>query len=268
MHKTISFIFSTLFVMIISGCSPLFGPSLPSVMSKTDDNRTIELYSKRNGSPTTIFENGLGGTMQWWSKVIPVLENNISVFSYNRAGYGESSSVQSVRDGEHIVEELRTTLKSNGIVPPYILVGHSIGGLYMQYFARKYPDEVKALILVDSTHPNQLEGDGNPENWPLITRLLFNALLSETDKKEFDALDKTGKKVLALPTVSTFPVIILSALEPMSVNSTLANDSNAKRIDMINLYPTSEQYWIESGHAIPYEKPEAVIEAIRYVIEQ
>ena len=268
MYIKISFVLFTLSALMFSGCSPLFGPTLETVENRTVDNRTVELYSKHNGSPTVVFENGLDGTMQWWSKVIPVLENNISVFSYNRAGYGESSSVQSVRDGEHIVEELRTTMKSNGIVPPYILVGHSIGGLYMQYFARKYPDEVKALILVDSTHPNQLDGDGNPENWPIIAKLFFKTLVSEAAKKEFDALDETGKEVLSLPTVSTFPVIILSALEPMSVNSTLANDSNVKRIDMINLYPTSEQYWIDSGHAIPYEKPEAVIEAIKHVVDK
>jgi len=265
--QSIAIVSTVIISLFLSGCSPLFGPSLVTVENKTVDNRTVELYSKQNGSPTVVFENGLGGTMQWWSKIIPKIEDNISVFAYNRAGYGKSASVKSEHDGEHIVEELRTTLKSNGIVPPYILVGHSLGGLYMQYFARKYPGDVKALILVDSTHPNQLEGDGNPEKWPIITQLLFNTLLSESAKKEFDALNETGKEVLALPTVSTFPVIILSALEPMSENSALANDSNAKRIDMINLYPTSEQYWIESGHAIPYEKPEAVIEAIKHVID-
>lgn len=259
----------SIFILIgFSGCSPLFGPSLATVENKTVDNRTVEFYSKHNGSPTVVFENGLDGTLQWWSKVIPSLENNISVFAYNRAGYGDSTSMFSKRDGEHIVEELRTTLKSNAIEPPYILVGHSIGGLYMQYFARKYPDEVKALILVDSTHPNQLDGDGNPENWPIVAKLFFKTLVSEAAKKEFDALDETGKEVLALPSVSTFPVIILSALDPMSENSVLANDSNAKRVDMINLYPTSEQYWIESGHAIPYEKPEAVIEAIKHVVDK
>lgn len=266
--QSVAIVSTIVISLFISGCSPLFGPSLPSVETKTDNNRTVELYSKRNGSPTVVFENGLDGTMQWWSKVIPVVETNLSVFAYNRSGYGKSTPTQSVRDGEHIVEELRATLKSNAIEPPYILVGHSIGGLYMQYFARKYPNEVKALILVDSTHPNQLDGDGNPENWPIVAKLFFKTLVSESAKKEFDALDETGKEVLALPSVSAFPVIILSALEPMSVNSTLANDSNAKRIDMINLYPTSEQYWIESGHAIPYEKPDAVIEAIRHVINQ
>lgn len=265
--KSISIVSTVVISLFLSGCSPLFGPSLATVENKTVDNRTVELYSKHNGSPTVVFENGLDGTLQWWSKVIPQIDNNLSVFAYNRAGYGKSTPIQSVRDGEHIVEELRTTLKSNGVEPPYILVGHSIGGLYMQYFARKYPGEVKALILVDSTHPNQLHGDGDPENWPIIAHFFFNTLVSDVAKKEFDELDETGKEVLALPTVSAFPVIILSAIEPMYDSSAVANDYNAKRIDMRNLYPTSEQYWIDSGHAIPYEQPEAVIDAISRAVE-
>lgn len=265
--KSISIVSTVVISLFLSGCSPLFGPSLATVENKTVDDRTVELYSKHNGSPTIVFENGLDGTLQWWSKVIPSLEQNISVFAYNRAGYGRSTPVQSVRDGEHIVEELRTTLKSNAVEPPYILVGHSIGGLYMQYFARKYPAEVKALILVDSTHPNQLHGDGDPKNWPSTTRFLFNILITDNANKEFEALDMTGKEVMDLPTVTDFPVFILSAIEPMYANSNLADDSNAKRIDMVNLYPTAEQYWIDSGHAIPYEKPEAVIDAINSAIE-
>ncbi len=54
-----------------------------------------------------------------------------------------------------IVSELRTELDRRNIRPPYVLVGHSLGGLYMQYFARNYPSEVSGLLLVDSTHWDQ-----------------------------------------------------------------------------------------------------------------
>ena len=259
-HKII--LLSIFMLIAFSGCTSVLETKITTV-----DERNVEYYLKQNNSPTIVIENGLDGTMQLWSKVIPSLENNLTVFAYNRAGYGNSALSQSPRDGEHIVEELRLILRHNNLKPPYILVGHSLGGLYMQYYARKYPDETQALILVDSTHPNQLDGQGAYDSWPFLAKVLFNTLLSDTAKDEFDALDETGKEVLALPTVSTFPVIVLSALEPMSENSALANDSNTKRIDIINLYPTSEQYWIESGHVIPYEKPEAVIEAIRTLVK-
>lgn len=254
-------IFLSILMMIgFSGCSTVLEPKIATV-----DDRNVEYYLKQNGSPTVVFENGLGGTMKWWSDVISGLDNNFSVFAYNRAGYGNSSSVSSERDGERIVEELRVLLKRNKLSPPYILVGHSLGGLYMQYYARKYPEEVSGLVLVDSTHPNQFRGNGDPENWPFLTKTIFNLLLSETAETEFDAINKTGNEVLALPTATSMPIIILSALEPMSVHSELADDANAKRIDLANLYPNAEVIWVDSGHVIPYEKPESVIEAIESI---
>lgn len=247
-------------MIFISGCTPILKPNIKSV-----NGRKVECFVKQNGPPTIVFENGLGGTMKWWSDVIYALDNNFSVFAYNRSGYDNSTSVSSERDGEHIVEELRALLKHNKLSPPYILVGHSLGGLYMQYYARKYPEEVSGLVLVDSTHPNQFRGNGNPEKWPFLTKTIFNLLLSETAQKEFDAINKTGNEVLDLPTATSMPIIILSALEPMSVHSELADDANAKRIDLANLYPNAEVIWVDSEHIIPYEKPESVIEAIKSI---
>lgn len=250
-----------IFILIsFSGCTTVLKPNIATV-----DERNVEYYLKQNGSPTIVFENGLGATMKWWSEVISGLDNNVSVFTYNRAGYGKSTPVSSVRDGEHIVKDLRALLKHNKLEPPYILVGHSLGGLYMQYYARKYPEEVSGLILVDSTHPNQFRGNGDPENWPFLTKTIFNLLLSKTAETEFDAINKTGNQVLALPTATSMPIIILSALEPMSVHSELADDANTKRVDLANLYPNAEVIWVDSGHVIPYEKPESVIEAIKSI---
>ena len=73
---------------------------------------------------------------------------------------GRSDPADSPRDGGHVVDELRALLSAQDLKPPYVLVGHSLGGLYMQLYARRYPDEVSALVLVDSTHPNQFKGAG------------------------------------------------------------------------------------------------------------
>ena len=125
------------------------------------DNRRTEFALTQHGSIPVVFENGLGGRMEWWNKVIPEISKDTTTFAYNRPGYGSSDPVSTPRDGLHIVDELRMLLKNKYLNPPYILVGHSLGGLYMQLFARRYPDEVGALILVDSTHPKQLEGAGS-----------------------------------------------------------------------------------------------------------
>lgn len=71
---------------------------------------------------------------------------------------------------------------------------------------------------------------------------------------------------MALPTVSGKPVIVLSALQPTEERSTLADDSNAKRRDIARLYPGAKQIWVDSGHGIPLEKPDAVVSAIRDVL--
>jgi pimeloyl-ACP methyl ester carboxylesterase len=164
------------------------------------------------------------------------------------------------------VEELRTLLHSKGFQPPYILVGHSLGGLYMQLFARRYPEEVNALILVDSTHPQQFDGEGALEKQSFLTRSILRVLVTGTAKDELNLIPQTGKQVLDLPTMSNKPVFVLSASKPLGEKSKVADDANEKRKNIARLYPGSKQIWVDSGHVIPLEKPESVISAIREVL--
>ena len=94
-------------------------------------------------------------------------------------------------------------------------------------------------------------------------RGIVGALVTGTAKEELDLLSQTGQQVLALPSLSGIPVFVLSALEPMQETSDLARFTNEKRQDIARLYPGSKQIWVPSGHAIPLEKPEAVVQAIR-----
>lgn len=254
--------FLGLVLLLLSGCS-----TLPGATTETVNGQEVEYVVSRQGPPVVVFENGLGGTLDWWSKVWPELAQDTSALAYNRAGYGKSTATTEARDGTHIVEELRTLLKARNLTPPYILVGHSLGGLYMQLFARKYPKEVVALVLVDSTHPDQLKGAGDPEGWPTWLKLTFGLLTSDTEKQELSALDQTGQVVLSLPVDPTVPVFVLSALRPMQASSALADDANRKRADLANLYPGAKQVWVDSDHGIPLEKPDAVVKAIREAVQ-
>lgn len=247
--------------MLVAGCA-----SLPNATTDQVDQRRVEHALSRNGNQAVIFENGLGGSMAWWRKVFPEIAKTTTTFAYNRPGYGKSDPVSTPRDGRHIVDELRSLLRNKGLNPPYVLVGHSLGGLYMQLFARRYPNEVHALVLVDSTHPLQLKGAGSPENWPTWVRVLFSVATSAVAKEELSAIDTTGEEILDLPTLSAKPVIILSALRPMKGTSALANDGNEKRKDLARLYPDARQIWVDSDHGIPLENPESVIWAIREVL--
>lgn len=249
-------------LLAVSGCTTVEGVSTRALAG-----RAVEHVVSGQGRPAVVFENGLGGRLQWWGKVLPEVARETTVFAYNRAGTGDSEAAPPPRDGAHIVEELRHILRAAGLTPPYVLVGSSLGGLYMQLYARAHPEEVAALVLVDSTHPLQLHGAGAPENWPAWLRVMLDSTASPATHQELEALDATGQQVLALPPYTAGPVVVLSAAQPMRETSTpLARDSNAKRADIVRLYPGAQQVWVDSGHVIQLEKPEAVVAAVRDVL--
>ena len=249
--------------LLLGGCSTVPGATTGSV-----NGQAVEYVVARQGAPVVVFENGLGATLDWWAKVWPEVVRDTSALAYNRAGYGKSDTTTEARDGTHIVQELRALLKAQGLQPPYVLVGHSLGGLYMQLYARQHPREVAALVLVDSTHPEQFKGAGNPDTWPTWLKLTFGVLTSDTAKLELAALDATGQSVLGLPVDPAVPVWVLSALKPMQVSSVLADDANKKRADLARLYPGAQQVWVDSEHGIPLEKPDAVINAVRAAVSR
>ncbi len=113
----------------------------------------LHLYcmGKKTDKPTVILEGGLPATCLDWCKVQPEIARFTQVCSYDRAGFGWSDYVAGRRTGQQIVKDLHTLLANAGIPGPYILVGHSFGGLYTRYFAATYPGDVAGLVLVDST---------------------------------------------------------------------------------------------------------------------
>src|SRR6266704_3721215 len=133
-------------------------------------NHRFKLEGK--GTPTVILESGLGDTLDVWNAVQPLIATGCArTLTYNRAGYLGSDNSNAPRDSATIVGELRAELRRQNIKPPYVLVGHSLGGLYMQYFARNYREEVAGLVLVDSTHWEQHLEMGNPAaNTPYNSR--------------------------------------------------------------------------------------------------
>jgi len=104
------------------------------------------------GSPTVILEAGMGNYSLFWAHVQPEVAGFTRVCSYDRAGYGWSESSPHPRTANAEVEELHTLLVSAGVEGPYVLVGHSLGGMLVRVYAHNYPDEVVGMVLVDSYH--------------------------------------------------------------------------------------------------------------------
>lgn len=107
--------------------------------------------------PTVVFENGLGGMALEWHYVQPEIAAQSATLAYDRAGMGWSDPGPGPRDVPVLVDELRTALHAAGAPTPYVLVGHSLGGLIVRAYAHTYPDEVAGLVLLDATHEDQFE---------------------------------------------------------------------------------------------------------------
>lgn len=110
-----------------------------------------------HGAPTVVLDAGLGGSSLEWTYVVGELRTLTRVCSYDRAGYGSSDSVPGARTSSRIANELYLLLDGAGEAPPYIVAGQSFGGYNMQVFARRYPYLTAGLVLIDASHPGQVE---------------------------------------------------------------------------------------------------------------
>ena len=127
-----------------SGCTRL------TARVTTVNGRDVELVTAGTGERTVVFESGLGSDWGVWDATAVEVARSTRVFAYSRPGAGRSAPATTRRDASTIVEELRALLAAEGYRPPYVLVGHSFGGTYMELFARAHPDEVTGLVLVDA----------------------------------------------------------------------------------------------------------------------
>lgn len=110
----------------------------------------------RQPGPAVLFESGLGCPLDAWGWIQPAIAQIAPTISYDRAGIGGSDRGPRPRTGKRIIDDLDRVLAQTGIPGPYVLVGHSFGGLLVRAFAARHPDAAAALVLADATHPDQL----------------------------------------------------------------------------------------------------------------
>jgi pimeloyl-ACP methyl ester carboxylesterase len=117
--------------------------------------RSLYLHCEGTGSPTVILEAGFGGNSDDWSEVQGPLSRATRTCAYDRAGLGNSLPMPGVHDAADEIADLNRLLEDAGIPPPYVLVGHSYGGLLVRLFAQVSPVETAGIVLVDSMGRNQ-----------------------------------------------------------------------------------------------------------------
>ncbi len=129
----------------------------PQRMVEVEPGRRLNLYCTGTGSPTVVLESGLGATISNWGFVQPAIAHETRICAYERAGLGFSDAATRASDSKNIVDDLHRLLVAAAIKPPYVIVGHSYGGMNVRLYADTYPSDVVGMVLVDPTVEDQTE---------------------------------------------------------------------------------------------------------------
>jgi len=113
----------------------------------------LHLHCSGSGTPAVVMDAALAGSSISWSLIQPDVARLTRACSYDRAGFGWSDAGPMPRTAGRVADELRVLLDRGGVTPPFVLVGHSFGGLVMRIFASRYRADVSGLVLVDPAHP-------------------------------------------------------------------------------------------------------------------
>jgi len=250
------------------------------------------------GRPTVILDAGLGGSSLEWVKVQPAVSGFTRVCSYDRAGYGWSGRSRSPRTAKNIVGELRSLLTEADTDDPYVLVGHSFGGLTARLFAHEHPEQVAGLVLVDASHERLFEqfdrnGSGSalaptgaqfvisnhetvPANLPEDTRAIAEALALGPDSLrslygELLHLRESARQAQVAFLLPDVPLAVVARDGRAQANTrrglSVARIWLELQKELANRVPESTLVVTrESGHHIHLDQPELVVRAIRGVV--
>lgn len=228
----------------------------------TAAERAVEVVEYGAGDSTVVFESGLGNDWQPWQLVAPEVATRAHAFTYSRPGYGQSEPSPQPRDAAHIVQELRALLSSRGLAPPYLLVGHSFGGTYMELFAKAYREEVSGLVLVDPRHRDftaACEGAGL-EGCTIPASVL--ATLPQVVQDEYEAFARSSAEMASHGAFGDYPVRVLTATvhsfpaEAESLWQSMLGSLAAEATD-------GEQIVFDgAGHGLQLERAEEVAQVI------
>lgn len=126
----------------------------------------LHIYCQGEGSPTVLLDEASIDTVSDWVWIQPEVARTTRVCAYDRAGLGWSDLSPTAPDAMQNTGALHPLLQTAGIEAPYVLVGHSFGGLYARAFADEYPDEVAGMVLIEAFHPDNRARLGQPETMP------------------------------------------------------------------------------------------------------
>lgn len=225
----------------------------------TIDGQNLHIETSGAAAPNVVFEAGLGNDSTTWKSVTGPIAEFAHVVTYDRAGLGRSVPMRK-RDSPitaiEVATALHALLAASDIRPPYILVGHSLGGLYVQMFARKYPREIAGVVLLDSSSvdaPDELKTRAQLE--PGTAAYLEEAGIPESNRQV-----KSGGP---FPDV---PLAVIAATDHGPFFRQWEPTLMRLQQQLATLSPRATLIVAQgSGHDVQLDRPATVVDAVRRI---
>jgi pimeloyl-ACP methyl ester carboxylesterase len=233
-----------------------------------------------SGAPAVLFLNGRGSKLEDFTIVQTEITKLTRTLAYDRAGIGKSEAIDTVRTFDIMTRELDAILANENFVPPYILVGHSLGGFLARYFYHIHPEQVAGIVFIDPGHENDVATflSLRPEN----VRRRIDSLDHVIDptwpagfRHEYEYSDQHDESMRALTPPSGIPVTLFISTkveggedEDPDMARRQVNARTKLMVDWIATIPGAKTILTEkSGHFIHQDEPKLVIDAITEMIQ-
>jgi len=249
----------------------------PAIVERTVPIGDYRFHYKDQGTgaPTVVMDGGLCQPMDTWGDVTAQIAAFTRVFIYDRPGLGSSSRIlpkgvkqparpPELRTSRQIVGELRNLLRKAGVPAPYVLVGHSFGGINVRLYASLYPDEVAGIVLIDGTNEEQQSRFSS-----LIppAELRKYVQLNRGSNCEFINLEASAAQLREAAAPPHVPIAVISS--PPGQADLMAQSHLELQADLARRSASSVHIFAEgSGHFIQHDRSDVVIKAIRDVVER
>lgn len=229
------------------------------------------------GGPVVVMEAGLGDGKDTWSPVYEDISAFSTTFAYDRPGYegGLAFLVQydtdkdGRRTGRDVAENLHALLAKEQVAPPYVLVGHSIGGTYVLNFASMYPDDVAGIVLVDGRLPGFTEACKAADVGLCEPPAIATLMAPWHQKLELSGIKETERDAASARQLGDIPITVIAATEPAPLTTAA---SQRLWLEQQEAYANAAQNgrFVRadgSKHYIHKEKPDLVIAEVKRMVE-
>ncbi len=249
---------------------------LPLVRALQTRSGRLGYMLSGSGGPTIVLFSGAGMSLQGWEPLFPRIEQLSTVLGWNRFGMQGSDTPGARQTGTVVLASLRELLGYNGLQAPYVLVAHSLGGLFANLYARLYPEQVAAVLLLESTHPGDQEVLKKHEG-ELVKSLgrmltLPEAFFEPNVHAELACVDDLVREIESAGPFPDVPLrVITGGLTPraslMSPGAVAARRANQQ--ELARLSPRGEQVIAHgSGHFPQLTEPELVLDVLEELLAE